>query len=240
MAEKSTFVKLDRNIVKWRWYKNPNTFRVFIHLIINANITDHDFENITVKRGEIATSYESIAKALDLSVKQVRTAIEHLKTTGEVAGKTYPKFQVISILSYDVYQGDGQSKGSQEAVKGQAEGSQEAVKGQQLKNDKNVKNDKNEKNNIYTLTEEKQKEAKHKYGEYGNVLLTDKEFEKLKAEFKDYEKRIDNLSSYVEATGKIYKSHYAAIRMWARNEREKEEKNKPKEEPIIRYGGIYL
>ena len=65
------------------------------------------------------------------------------------------------------------------------------------------------------------KPVKHKYGEYNNVLLTDAELEKLKAEYPDYEERIERLSSYVASTGKSYKSHYATIRNWARKDADK-------------------
>ena len=74
--------------------------------------------------------------------------------------------------------------------------------------------------------EKKQKKIRHKYGEYKNVLLSDEDFEKLKAEFpNDYEERIENLSSYIESTGKTYKNHLATIRNWARNEKPKEQKS---------------
>ena len=63
------------------------------------------------------------------------------------------------------------------------------------------------------------KPVKHKYGEYNNVLLTDDELEKLKTEYSDYKERIERLSSYVASTGKKYKSHYATIRNWPRNDR---------------------
>lgn len=67
------------------------------------------------------------------------------------------------------------------------------------------------------------KEIRHKYGEYKNVLLTDAELEKLKNEFPlDYEERIENLSSYIASTGKKYKNHLATIRNWARKEKPKE------------------
>lgn len=64
------------------------------------------------------------------------------------------------------------------------------------------------------------KPSKHKYGEYGNVLLTDDELDKLKNEYSDWEDRIERLSSYVASTGKSYKSHYATIRNWARKDKE--------------------
>lgn len=60
---------------------------------------------------------------------------------------------------------------------------------------------------------------RHKYGEYGNVLLSDADLEKLKAEFPaDYEERIERLSSYIASTGKKYKNHLATIRNWAKKE----------------------
>ena len=62
------------------------------------------------------------------------------------------------------------------------------------------------------------KPAKHKYGEYSNVLLSDTELEKLKTEYSDYEERIERLSAYIASKGTRYKSHYATIRNWARKE----------------------
>ena len=64
--------------------------------------------------------------------------------------------------------------------------------------------------------------VKHKHGEYENVLLTDVEFEKLKAEFpNDWQQRIDNLSRYMKSKGTVYKDHLATIRNWARRDAER-------------------
>lgn len=71
------------------------------------------------------------------------------------------------------------------------------------------------------------KPVKYKYGEYKNVLLTDEELEKLKTEYSDFEERIERLSSYVASTGKVYKSHYATIRNWARKDAETKTTNGP-------------
>lgn len=66
-----------------------------------------------------------------------------------------------------------------------------------------------------------EKEIRHKYGEYSNVLLSDADYEKLKAEFPvDYNTRIENLSAYIASTGKSYKNHLATIRNWARKDKE--------------------
>lgn len=66
------------------------------------------------------------------------------------------------------------------------------------------------------------KEPRHKYGEYQNVLLSDSDMEKLKTEFPtDWEERIENLSDYMESHGKTYKNHLATIRNWARMDRQR-------------------
>lgn len=63
--------------------------------------------------------------------------------------------------------------------------------------------------------------ARHKYGEYQNVLLSDDDVEKLKKEFPDWADRIERLSAYMASTGKTYKNHLATIRNWARRDRTK-------------------
>ena len=57
------------------------------------------------------------------------------------------------------------------------------------------------------------------YGQYGNVLLSEKEREALMNEYpKDYQERIERLSEYMASTGKVYKNHLATIRSWAKRE----------------------
>lgn len=63
--------------------------------------------------------------------------------------------------------------------------------------------------------------ARHKYGFYNNVLLSDEERDKLKVEYPDYERTLEELSAYIASTGKRYKSHYATIRNWRRKEQQK-------------------
>lgn len=64
---------------------------------------------------------------------------------------------------------------------------------------------------------DKKKEKKRKYGEYKNVLLKDDEFEKLKAEYSNWEDLIKYLDEYIEMKGYKAKSHYLAIRKWVVN-----------------------
>lgn len=64
------------------------------------------------------------------------------------------------------------------------------------------------------------KSPRHKHGEYQNVLLSDDDLEKLKAEFPaDWAQRIQRLSEYMASSGKSYKNHLATIRNWARRDK---------------------
>lgn len=62
------------------------------------------------------------------------------------------------------------------------------------------------------------KERKHKYGLYQNVLLTDEQLETLKQEIPNYEEYIEKVSEYCASTGKTYKNYLATIRNWKRRD----------------------
>ena len=87
--------------------------------------------------------------------------------------------------------------------------------------------------------EDKKNNIRHKYGEYNNVLLTDKDMEKLKSEFPDWQERIERLSSYIASSGKRYKNHLATIRNWAKKDGDKREADK-KPDDITDKVGIWL
>jgi len=61
-------------------------------------------------------------------------------------------------------------------------------------------------------------EEKVKYGEFGNVLLVKKSYEKLISIFgeKGANERIENLSTGIASKGYKYKDHYATILSWER------------------------
>ena len=58
------FILLHRDILNWRWFKDANTFRVFIYLLLQANYEPHDFETMTIGRGQLVTSYPKLSEVL--------------------------------------------------------------------------------------------------------------------------------------------------------------------------------
>ena len=104
---------------------------------------------------------------------------------------------------------------------GAPKGNQNAKKQKQPNREKNNLND-NDNDNVTIINDslkEKNKKEKISFGEFKNVLLSEEELEKLKQRFSDYELRIEKLSNYIASKGDRYKSHYATILNWARNEK---------------------
>lgn len=98
------WVKLHRRIVEWEWYGDTNTFRVFLHLLLTANISDKRYRGILIPKGSTVTGYSKLAETLDMTEQNARTAIKHLKSTGEVTTKVTSKFSVVTIVKWEEYQ----------------------------------------------------------------------------------------------------------------------------------------
>lgn len=150
VAQKTTFVKLDRNIVDWRWFRDSSVLHVFIWLLLKANVKDHAFQREIIPRGSLATSYETIAEACGMSRSSVQRALSRLEQTGEIERSRKWNCQVVKIVGYEEYQ--NQKKGVhtehslEHSLEQSFEHSFEHSLEHQYKNNKNIKNIKNEKN----------------------------------------------------------------------------------------------
>lgn len=107
------FIVLHRKIVNWEWYKDPATRIVFEHLILTANYEEKRFKGEAIHRGQRVASYGTLAKETGLSVRNVRTAINHLISTNEVTSKATNKYSVFTIVNYDMYQDKRQASDKQ-------------------------------------------------------------------------------------------------------------------------------
>lgn len=137
MKESNGFIKLHRKITEWEWYHDTNTFRLFLHILLKANFTDGRFEGKVIRRGQLVTSLPSLSKETGLTIQQARTAIDHLKSTGEITVYQQPRYRVITIVKYDQYQTDNRLTNSQTTGNQQAGNRQSTGNQQQYKNDKN-------------------------------------------------------------------------------------------------------
>lgn len=131
------FIFLWRSVMDWPWYKDANTFRLFVHLLLRANFKPASWRDIGLNPGELVVSRRSLADALALSEKQVRVALDHLRRAGTVATTRAGKYTIVSIVNWELYQhspdGEGRDEGQEmaekRAVSGPDEGQMGARKG---------------------------------------------------------------------------------------------------------------
>lgn len=100
----SGWIKIHRQILDWEWYSDNNAFRVFMHLILKANHKEKRYKGIELKSGSVITSRDILAFETGLSVQQIRTALDKLKSTNEITIETSSKGTIIQVVKYEKYQ----------------------------------------------------------------------------------------------------------------------------------------
>lgn len=201
------FILIHRRLLDWQWYSNKNDRIVWLHCLLSANWKDGYFEGKKIERGSFVTSYDKLAKEIGISVQQLRTSLNHLKSTNEITHETNNQFSIITINKYNDYQLEQQT--NQQTINKRLTNEQQTINNNRINNNKSIKEINNIKEKI---------NKKEKYGSFNNVKLTDEEYQKLKDKFNDYESKIENLSSYLAMKGDKYKNHYAVILNWSRKD----------------------
>ena len=209
------FIKLYRKFMEWEWYHDTNAKILFLHCLLRANHKDNKWCGKVIEKGSFVTSYNNLSKELGLSVQQVRSSINRLKSTSEITTKTTNKYTIIYVEKWGNYQStDNESNKQINKQTNKRATNKQQTNNKQITTNKNVKNVKNEKN------VKKKDIKKHVYGEYSHVRLTDEELEKLKEKHPDFKERIRRLDEYIEMKGASYKNHYLTILNWARRDKE--------------------
>lgn len=99
------WIKLHRQFTEWEWYTDLKTKSLFLHLLLTANIADRKCMGFMVHPGQSITTLPRLAAETGLTEMEVRTAIKHLKKTGEISEKVTNKFRLITIEKWAFYQG---------------------------------------------------------------------------------------------------------------------------------------
>ena len=133
----SGWIKIHRQILDWEWYSDNNAFRVFMHLILKANHKEKRFKGIELKSGSVVTSRDILSFETGLSVQQIRTSLDKLKSTNEITIETSTKGTIIQVVNYAKYQ-----LATSELTNEQPTSNQRVTIN---------KNDKKEKNTIYSF-----------------------------------------------------------------------------------------
>ena len=167
------------------------------------------------------------SKRILSEVEEFEAVGERMSKIGKAGGKASAQARAKRTVNHTVenIEADAQACGQAEVEFFQADAQQNKIK--EKKENKINKN-----NNIPPLSpkgETTHAPEKEIFGEFQNVRLTQKEYEKLKADFSDKaDKAIKFLDEYIEEKGYKSKSHNLAIRRWvidAVDEHSKKEAN---------------
>jgi len=97
-------IKLHRSIINWEWFDDEKTLKLFLYLLIKASWKNKKWKGMTVLRGELFCSIESLANGANLSIQEVRSRLINMQTSGEITRRSTNKYTVITICNYDDYQ----------------------------------------------------------------------------------------------------------------------------------------
>lgn len=192
------FIKIYRSLLKWEWYDDINTKTVFLHLLLTVSIEDSKWHGIDVKRGSRVASFEVLAKETKLTIRQLRTAINHLETTGEVTRQKHPTFTVFSVKNFDKFQTVTND------VTSDRQGNDKAPT--------------RERQQYKKIKEDKKKIKEYiEFGEYRRVKLTQEQYDNLVSDYSKsvVESYIKKMDEWIQLKGKSpYKDYNLAIRNW--------------------------
>ena len=206
----SGWIKIHRQIIEWEWFTDTTTFRVFLQLLLKANHKEKKYRGMVLKVGTIITSRDILALETRLSVQQVRTALDKLKSTNEITIKTSSQGTIIEVVNYSKYQ-----LATNEVT------NKQPINNQQVTTNKN---DKNNKENIYR--------------EFQHLFITEDEVKKLLE--KHTVTQIDNVLNDIEnyKGNTKYKSLYLTAVKWLQKNQPISEGISPEEIKARKYGYI--
>lgn len=101
---KNGWIKLHRKLIDWEWYDDPNTLRLFLHILLKANHKTKKYRGVTIKPGQIMTGQDLLASELGLTRRNIRTSLTKLKSTNELTIKSSAQGTIIQIVNYVDYQ----------------------------------------------------------------------------------------------------------------------------------------
>ena len=201
-----SWIKLFRKFKEWGWYKNSNVKDLFLEILLTANFDDKPWQKIIVSRGQLVTSIGHLSEETGLSVRQVRTALNHLKSTNELTIKTTPQYTLITVNKYNDYQ-----QMTSEVT------NERQTNDNQVTTTKELKKERIKDNNIIS---EKKKKHVYKDGEVTDEMCADVASKKsvpLNEVLKTRQIMID----WCKSTGTTYADYKMTIMVWIQRQLDK-------------------
>ena len=107
---KQGFIKIDRQILEWRYHDCYYAFTIWMHILLLANWTDGYFKGNPIKRGELVTSINNLMLVTGIkSDNTIRKWLKVFESEDMISLKSTNKYTHINILNYDKFQDVGET-----------------------------------------------------------------------------------------------------------------------------------
>ena len=198
MAETSSFIKLDRNILESPLFDDAETLKLWIYLLANTAYDERTVsvgnQIITLEKGQLIVGRKKLAEILRTTESKVYRTLLKLKSNNSIDIKPNNKFSLITIVNWAKYQ-DNRSRSEQqnEHPIEQQMNNKRTTNEQQTNTNKEIEEIEEIKNiyntHIYA----------HARGKYENVFLTEDEVAELIANWGEerFNDSVEELSAYM-------------------------------------------
>lgn len=107
---KQGFIKIDRQILEWRYHDCYYAFTIWMHILLLANWTDGYFKGNPIKRGELVTSINNLMLVTGIkSDNTIRKWLKVFESEDMISLKSTNKYTHINIVNYDKFQDAGET-----------------------------------------------------------------------------------------------------------------------------------
>lgn len=107
---KQGFIKIDRQILEWRYHDCYYAFTIWMHILLLANWTDGYFKGKPIKRGELVTSINNLMLVTGIkSDNTIRKWLKVFESEDMISLKSTNKYTHINIVNYDKFQDVGET-----------------------------------------------------------------------------------------------------------------------------------
>ena len=230
------FVQLSDDLTNWEWFDDKNTVYVYLWLMLRAAWCSARYHGIELERGQVITTYPEISEKCGVTIRQARTILDRLKTTGKATVNTTSKFSIITMLEYDCNGKSDSLNDSQMTDKRQTARQSNDSPTLLLTNIQNIKHPNNarareapEPSSQSPDVKKSNKPEKREFAEF--VSMTNDEYSSLVTELGEQgaKRCIEILDNYKGSKGKKYASDYRAILSWVINRYNEEQARNPQQ-----------
>ena len=105
------YIKLWRNLLDWKWKRNPEMVAVWMHILLTVNFQDG---KDGLKAGQVRISRKALAEGTGLSERTLRTCIDRLIEDGSLAKDSSRQGAVYTVINWTERQKQDMDKPSKE------------------------------------------------------------------------------------------------------------------------------